>query len=107
MPDCPCNGGGLNDVLYFPSRCSWIGSEVLFDAPEGSVSGRVGSALVEGQAQLPCLFDAISDYSITGPQVDLEPFIKSSSRFSTVIISNRIILVDLNDIREYYSSVGI
>lgn len=45
-------------AVYYAEFDNILGPVVLFDAPPGAVSG--GS---------PCLFDAISDYAITGPQL--------------------------------------
>jgi hypothetical protein len=47
-------------ALFYAEFDNTLGPVVLFDAPKGSVSDSVGGS---------CLFDAISDYSITGPQV--------------------------------------
>jgi len=45
-------------AIYYSEFDNILGPVVLYDAPSGAVSG--------GR---PCLFDAISDYAITGPQL--------------------------------------
>ena len=52
-------------AVYYAEFDNVLGPVVQFDAPPGSVSGRVSGPRRPG----PCLFDAVSDYAITGPQL--------------------------------------
>ena len=67
-------------ALFYAEFDNTLGPVVLFDAPRGSVSGPAPGAARAARAAAPhshppsgsgapCLFDAVSDYSITGPSL--------------------------------------